>query len=92
VLRAVRTETWKDSEANEGNPRGLPTAELFDMVEDRGELTNVLASRSQLVAELRRHADAQEQMAKTNAQAGTEAQLSDSEREALCQLGYMECD
>ena len=92
VLRAMRTETWKYIEANEGNPRGLPTAELFDMAKDRGESTNVLESQAQLVAELRRHADAQEQMAKTNAQAGGEAQLSDSEREALCQLGYMECD
>jgi arylsulfatase A-like enzyme len=92
VLRAVRTETWKYIEANEGNPRGLPTAELFDMAKDRSESNNVLESQSQRVAELRRHADAQEQMAKTNAQVGGEAQLSDSEREALCQLGYMECD
>ena len=92
VLRAVRTETWKYIEANEGNPRGLPTAELFDVVEDRAEANNVLASQSQLVAEMRRHADAQEQKARSNARAGGEAKLSDAEREALCQLGYMECD
>jgi arylsulfatase A-like enzyme/uncharacterized membrane protein YbhN (UPF0104 family) len=92
VLRAVRTETWKYIEANEGNPRGLPTAELFDIVQDRDETNNVLASQSQLVAEMRRHADAQEQKARSNATAGGEAKLSDAEREALCQLGYMECD
>jgi arylsulfatase A-like enzyme len=92
VLRAVRTETWKYIEANEGNPRGLPSAELFDMVHDRAERNNVLNSQSQQVAEMRRQADAQEQKAKTNAHAGGEAQLSDAEREALCQLGYLECD
>ena len=62
------------------------------MVEDRLEKNDVLASQSPLVAEMRRHADAQEQKARTNAQEGGEANLSDSEREALCQLGYMECD
>jgi len=41
---------------------------------------------------MRAHADAQEQFARTNAKAGGVAELSDSEREALCQLGYMECD
>ena len=70
----------------------IPSDRFFDVVEDRGELNNVLASQSQLVAEMRRHADAQEQKAKTNAQEGGEAKLSASEREALCQLGYMECD
>jgi len=92
VLRAVRTETWKYIEANAGNPRGLPTEELFDIAQDPTEHSNVLTGQSQLVAELRRHADAQEQKARANAQEGGEADLSDAEREALCQLGYMECD
>jgi hypothetical protein len=62
------------------------------VVTDPGERNDVLQSQSREVAEMRRHADAQQQRARSHATGAAEAKLSDSEREALCQLGYMECD
>ena len=42
VLWSLRTTTMKLIEANEGNHRGLPTRELFDVANDPGETSNLL--------------------------------------------------
>jgi arylsulfatase A-like enzyme len=91
VLRAVRTEEWKLIEANPGNPRGLAPLELFDVEQDPGEKRDLSSERSDRVAELRRHADAQEQLARSQkGGASATAELSAAEQEALRQLGYLE--
>ncbi len=90
VLRAIRTPGWKLIEANEGNPRGLPGTELFEVTRDPGESRNRLAEEPDKLAELRRHADAQERFASSRAAGeGTAAELSAAEEEALRQLGYL---
>jgi arylsulfatase A-like enzyme/uncharacterized membrane protein YbhN (UPF0104 family) len=90
VLRALRTRDWKLIEANETNPRGLPTQELFHVAEDATEKRNVVASEPTKLGELRRHAEAQERLARSQTADGNEAQLSAAEEEALRQLGYLE--
>jgi arylsulfatase A-like enzyme len=93
VLRALRTTTWKWLEANEGNPRGLPTEELFDVSRDPGETANRAADQPDLARELRSHADGQQLLAEKG-KVGEEsaAQLSASERAYLEALGYVQED
>jgi arylsulfatase A-like enzyme len=91
VLRAVRTPEWKLIEANPGNPRGLAPLELFHVAEDPGERRDLAGERPEQVGELRRHADAQQDLARARSQGGgAEARLSASEEEALRRLGYVE--
>jgi arylsulfatase A-like enzyme/uncharacterized membrane protein YbhN (UPF0104 family) len=90
VLRAIRSARWKWIEANEGNPRGLATLELFDVTADPGERENLAEREPGTVAELRRHADGQ-RLAAQQGQVGEAkaASISDEERASLCALGYL---
>jgi arylsulfatase A-like enzyme/uncharacterized membrane protein YbhN (UPF0104 family) len=90
VLRALRTRDWKLIEANEGNPRGVPPREVFQVSQDPGERRNLADSAPDRLAELRRHAEAQEQFARSRAAGSGKAELSSAEEEALRQLGYVE--
>jgi arylsulfatase A-like enzyme len=91
VLRAIRSEDWKWIEANEGNPRGLPRAALFQLGEDAHERENVADSTPWVVDELREHADAQQRLARSRAvEGGGEATLSEQEVETLKALGYLQ--
>ena len=91
VLRAIRTEHWKWIEANEGNPRGLPTLELFEVGKDPGETKNVADETAWVVDELRGHADAQESLASSQSVGGGgAAELTPMEEQALRDLGYLE--
>jgi arylsulfatase A-like enzyme len=92
VLRAVRTETWKYIEANQGNPRGVPTRELFKIVDDPIEMSNVVEENAYTASTLEEEAEAQQRLAESKSVGGKEAQLSKAELEALCALGYMECE
>ena len=94
VLRAIRTQEWKLIEANEGNPRGLAPVELFAIGRDRAEKENVAAAKPDVTAEMRQHADAQGQLAASQAvQQGEQAKLTKEECEKLRVLGYVEdCD
>jgi arylsulfatase A-like enzyme len=94
VLRAVRTREWKLLEANEGNPRGLPTAELFAVDRDPHERQNVIEEHSAVAADLRQHGEAQRQLAASRAvEGGEQAQLDREECERLRVLGYVkDCD
>jgi arylsulfatase A-like enzyme len=93
VLRAVRTKRWKLIEANEGNPRGLPTSELFDVAEDPGETRDLKAQRPDAVAIMRGHLQGQ-QLAAEGGKVGeaSSAQLSAAERAQLEALGYVQGD
>jgi arylsulfatase A-like enzyme/uncharacterized membrane protein YbhN (UPF0104 family) len=91
VLRGVRADGWKLLEANPGNPRGLAPTELFHVDRDPGERSDLATERAGQVAELRRHADAQQQLARSQSVGGGKtAELSASEEEALRQLGYVD--
>jgi arylsulfatase A-like enzyme/uncharacterized membrane protein YbhN (UPF0104 family) len=96
VLRALRSERWKWIEANAGNPRGLPERELFDVAADPGERANLAEQEPGTLAELERHADAQ-QLAAERDRVGEarSAAISAEERASLCALGYLtgpECE
>ena len=91
VLRSIRSAEWKLIEANADNPRGLPANELFFVAEDIGEERDVYGAEAGRVAELRRHADAHEQIAKSQATESDEpAELTPADKEALRALGYMD--
>jgi arylsulfatase A-like enzyme/uncharacterized membrane protein YbhN (UPF0104 family) len=91
VLRALRTDSWKWIQANEGNPRGLPSEALYHMGEDRAETENLAESTAWVVQELTAHADAQESLAKAKSVGdGGTAVLSASEEQALRDLGYVQ--
>jgi arylsulfatase A-like enzyme len=94
VLEAVRTRDWKLIEANEDNPRGLPPVELFAIERDPGETSNVIESHASVADDLRRHGEAQRQLAASRAvQGGGVADIDREECERLRVLGYVEtCD
>jgi uncharacterized protein (TIRG00374 family) len=90
VLRSLRSEEWKWIEANHGNPRGLPENVLFHVAKDPGERTDLYGNEPERVAELKSHAEAQQQLAKSKALgSGATAELSDAEVQALKDLGYL---
>jgi uncharacterized protein (TIRG00374 family) len=91
VLRSIRSREWKLIEANPGNPRGLPPEELFQVSVDAAEKRDRSRDELALAAELRSHAEAQQQLARSQASGdGGAAQLSAAQEEALRQLGYVE--
>jgi arylsulfatase A-like enzyme len=90
VLRALRTSSWKLIEANEGNPRGLPPAELFHVESDPGERTNLHEREPARSAELRQHLDGQQKLAESRRVGGGTATLTAAEEEALRALGYVQ--
>ncbi len=89
VLTAIRTARWKWIGANEGNPRGLPTEELFDVSTDPGETLDLSEREPGTAAELARHAEAQLLAAEKIGEA-SEADVSCEEYAALVALGYVE--
>jgi arylsulfatase A-like enzyme/uncharacterized membrane protein YbhN (UPF0104 family) len=94
VLHAIRTQQWKLIEANAGNPRGLAPAELYAIDSDPHEKQNVSAANPAITAEMRQHAEAQRQIAASQAvESGKEAKLTKEECEKLRVLGYVQsCD
>jgi arylsulfatase A-like enzyme/uncharacterized membrane protein YbhN (UPF0104 family) len=94
VLRAIRTNTWKLIEANTGNPRGLAPAELFAIDKDPDEKQNVVEQNAKVTVEMRQHAEAQRQLAASQAvEGGEQAKLTKEECEKLRVLGYVQdCD
>lgn len=98
VLFSLRRDGFRYSTANEGNPRGLPTEELFDVVADPGEQANLAGSDGVVCGQY--HADRQTDLgeelqlvvkaAAAGASRTTQACLSAEERQKLIALGYME--
>jgi arylsulfatase A-like enzyme len=91
VLRSLRTSEWKLIDANEGNPRGLPTEELFHVSVDPGETQNLSQQQTERVGKMRTQAEAKQEHARSQAaSSGEAAELSDAQQEALKALGYAE--
>lgn len=51
-LTSIQSDGWKLISANPGNPRGLPTTELFNLREDPGETNNLAASEKRRVSDM----------------------------------------
>jgi arylsulfatase A-like enzyme len=98
VLSSIREGGYKYATANEGNPRGLPTTSLFDVVADPKELTN-LAGGSEQTCDGKPVGDAATAMKGTmeatisasasGASHADDAAIGDAQREALKALGYL---
>ncbi|MBW2444554.1 MAG: sulfatase-like hydrolase/transferase [Deltaproteobacteria bacterium] len=92
VLTAIRTEKWHLIRANEGNPRELPEAEIFDMRSDRAQASNQYDEVAPLVIDA---LDASIEGWKLFAEGvavegGGDADISREECEKLRVLGYVE--
>ncbi|MCB9681729.1 MAG: sulfatase [Alphaproteobacteria bacterium] len=98
VVNAIRKGGLKLIEANEGNPRGLPTTALFDVVTDGGEQKNLAGTDYDPCADDASgppEADLSQELlditsgAKAQAVEGGDVQLDCAEIVKLCALGYM---
>lgn len=97
VLSAIRKDGFKYIKANEGNPRGLPTEALYDMVEDRAELDNLMGESgnrcgrfvNDLPRTLGEEMGERIQEAMSQASDGGSAEISEAEKQKLCALGYL---
>jgi len=90
VLAAIRTADWKLVLANEGNPRGLATVELYDLRADPGEKTNIAAKQQERVAALRRDLEGLRQASRASAVSGVTGAIDAADEERLRALGYLE--
>ncbi len=88
VLQSLRTPQRKLIIANEGNPRGLPTVELFDLRADPGEHHNLATGEPDAVRLLRAAVDQIVAFAQAHAVAGQAGELDAATKERLRQLGY----
>ncbi|MEZ4320259.1 MAG: sulfatase [Myxococcota bacterium] len=97
VLSSLKSGGFKVIVANEGNPRGLPTVELFDLVSDAGEKANLAAVSSPVcgeapsarVATLTQKLEADLATAASGAPLVEEVEVDGAETCRLCALGYM---
>lgn len=90
-ITAVRQGDWKLIQANEGNPRGLETAELYDLALDRGEQKNLAASEPSTLEGLESIAKLEvAKAAGEAAEGGGQAELDPVECARLQALGYVD--
>ena len=92
VLWAIRTDRMKLISANEGNPRGLPTRELFEIDADPNEQNPLDTSANEAsTRSLEEYADLHRRSAEGEAVADAgDADMSFEECEQLRMLGYVE--
>ncbi len=97
VLSALRSKGFKYIAANDGNPRGLPSEALYDIVVDPAEDKNLAGSDGdvcgQYISDLPKSlsTELQDQIdrAKATAISGGEVEMSPAEIQRLCALGYL---
>ena len=99
VLSAIRKNGMKYATANEGNPRGLATRTLFDVIADAGEQRDLMGKPvTECGLSADKLGDELALVLKAASEGGVQAadvELSDAEREQLCLLGYLsgpDCD
>jgi len=90
-IQAIRHEACKYIEANEGNPRGLPTTALFDLDKDRTEQTNLAGGATGRCDPASLQAEMKDTIAKAadNEITSDEGEMSCADCERLMALGYM---
>lgn len=90
VLEAYRTgDGWKLIQANPGNPRGLPTQQLFEVARDPREQRDVAASQSRQVTTLAAQLTTVQTHALASAVGGSETAIDSATEERLRALGYV---
>ena len=94
VLSAIRKGGWKYLRANEGNPRGLETEELYNVAEDVAEQNNLAGQNGAVQSALVQEMDQVIQAAAENEIETMEGEgPSCEECQALYNLGYVDnCD
>ena len=91
IVTSVRKGSMKLIRAQEGNPRGLPTVELFDVEGDPGEQRNLVEGRDVEVADLDQEIVAISTGAADEAvESAGDVDMDDATRERLRALGYIE--
>ncbi len=90
-IQAIRTEGCKYIEANEDNPRGLPTTALFDLTDDRTEQENLAGGAVGRCdpASLQTEMKDTIALAADNEISSDEGEMSCADCERLMALGYM---
>jgi arylsulfatase A-like enzyme len=88
VLHTLRSATYKLILANAGNPRGLPTEALFDLVTDPGEQQDLLSTQPEQVQTLRQTLRQIVTLALEQAVEGEVGSVDASVQEKLRDLGY----
>jgi hypothetical protein len=90
VVKALRGMDWKFIEANEGNPRGLPPEQLFEISVDPKEKTDLHQQQREITDRMRSDTNAEVELARSRAvQGGKDATLTEADRERLRALGYI---
>lgn len=98
ILQSIRQldesgSVYKWLRANEGNPRGLATEELFEMKSDPGEQNNLAEREVERARQLDEAMKALEAKYAEGAARKQTAEISDADCQRLMALGYMEsCD
>ena len=87
--RQLLTEKWKLIVANEGNPRGLPPIELFEIQADPKETKNVAAANPAVVEKLSSDLVALKAHAASRAVSGASGVIDEATRQKLESLGYV---
>jgi arylsulfatase A-like enzyme len=93
-LEAIRKNGWKYLRANEGNPRGLPTEELYRVEQDSKEQDNLAGKEPNVQVELGKDLRTHIEVAAGAGIQGAETEaLSCEECQRLMALGYQDnCD
>jgi len=89
ILQAYRSGGWKLIQANPGNPRGLPSRQLFETARDPHEQHDLAAAQGGQVAALAAHLTAVQSKAQAEAVRGSETVIDSATEERLRALGYV---
>ncbi|MAY81465.1 MAG: hypothetical protein CL930_11860 [Deltaproteobacteria bacterium] len=92
ILSSVRADGWKYIRANEGNPRGLQTEELYDVVADSGEQKNLAGKNGKKQTELSEILRDELEQSMTMKVESQDADISMEDCERMRALGYIEGD
>ena len=90
MVYSLRTPTWKLTQANRNNPRGLPPVALFHLAEDPGETDNLADRRDDLVELMAARLEERKALARGEAVPRQEREIDEATMERLRSLGYVE--
>ncbi len=90
VLETIRTAGWKLITANAGNPRGLAETELYNLLTDPKEKTNLAARDSARVAALKKDLATLRDSSRASAVSGVTGAIDSADLERLKALGYVD--
>jgi len=92
VLASVRGDGWKYIRANEGNPRGLETEELYDVAADPGEAKNLAGQDGKAQSEMSGLLLSEMEKGRNVKVEAQTAEISADDCERMRALGYIDGD